>query len=101
MSSRWPRRPTKSADLDAAAVTIGLRIQYTGTKALHFPRALPGVPEPVPKSLLQDVRKDLTAMALSGALPKDGNAHFSALMPRTVELVWPQTKAHEVASGSS
>ncbi|KZV64235.1 hypothetical protein PENSPDRAFT_656714, partial [Peniophora sp. CONT] len=56
MSLRWARRPTKPADPDAAAVTIGCHVQNTGTKDLHFLRALPGVPPPAPKFLLQDVR---------------------------------------------
>lgn len=99
MSSGWKRRPTRIETPIAptdSAVTIGLRIQYVGSKALHFPRALPGVPEPIPKSLLQDVRQDLKTLGLGSVLPKDGNAHFSALMSHTVEIVWPQPQAHQV-----
>ncbi|VDB88445.1 unnamed protein product [Peniophora sp. CBMAI 1063] len=97
MASRW-NRPLRRESANEPAVTIGLRIQYTGIKALHYPRALPGTPELVPKSLLQDVRQDLRASGLGSALPNNDNAHFSALMKNTVEIFWPHLSAHQAKS---
>ena len=91
MASRW-----KQDTAIGPAVTIGLRIQYTGTKSLHFPRALSGVPELVPKSLLQDVRQDLRALGLGSALPPSDNAYLSARMKHTAEITWPHMQARQV-----
>ena len=97
MTSRW-NRPAGPKTAIEPTVTIGLRMQYTGSKALHFPRALPGTPESIPRSLLQDVRQDLKSLGMESVLPAECNAHFSALMKHTAEMFWPSLQARQVHS---
>ncbi|VDB94143.1 unnamed protein product [Peniophora sp. CBMAI 1063] len=71
-------------------VTIGLRVQYAGSKAARFPRQSGAVE--VPANLLREVREDLTAVKMGTASPKTGNAHFSSQLAGAVDLVWPAYK---------
>lgn len=81
----WPTHPDWPD-----GVTIGLRVQYTGSKAAQFPQQH-GLVE-VPADLLREVRGDITAVKLGTASPKTGNAHFSTRLPGGIDLVWPAYK---------
>ena len=71
-------------------VTIGLRVQYAGSKADRFSRQHEAVE--VPGNLMREVREDLTAIRFGTASPKNGNAHFSSRLPGGVDIVWPAYK---------